>query len=131
MLERVWSALITGLAQGSMIALVALGYTMVYGILKLINFAHSEVFMMSAFIGFFAMTALGGDHPSPFQAATATLAAMCFAGMLGVVVERVCYRPLRGRGRESANTRITPLVTALGMSVLLQNLAQLLFTAQY
>ena len=61
MFMKIAGALLTGLAQGSMIALVALGYTMVYGILKLINFAHSEVFMMGAFIGLFAITALGGE----------------------------------------------------------------------
>ena len=105
--QKIAGALVTGLAQGSMIALVSLGYTMVYGILKLINFAHSEVFMAGAYIGLFAI------------------------GALGVLVEKIAYAPLRARGGKSANSRITPLVTALGMSVLLQNLAQLLFTAQY
>jgi branched-chain amino acid transport system permease protein len=128
---KIVSALITGLAQGSMIALVALGYTMVYGILKLINFAHSEIFMMSAFIGLFAIAALGGQS-SPLVAGVAgTLCAMAFAGCLGVMVEKTAYAPLRARGRGLANTRITPLVTALGMSVLLQNMAQLLFTARF
>jgi branched-chain amino acid transport system permease protein len=128
---KILNALVTGLAQGSMIALVALGYTMVYGILKLINFAHSEVFMMGAFIGLFSILAFGGQS-APFVAGVCgTLCAMVFAGLLGVLVERIAYAPLRARGRGKANTRITPLVTALGMSVLLQNLAQLLFTAQY
>src|SRR6185436_725895 len=131
MAMKILSALITGLAQGSMIALVALGYTMVYGILKLINFAHSEVFMMGAFIGLFATTALGGTSAPLLAGVGGTLCAMVFAGLLGVLVERVAYAPLRTRGRGKANTRITPLVTALGMSVLLQNLAQLLFTARY
>ena len=64
MLGALSGALLTGLAQGAMIALVALGYTMVYGVLKLINFAHSEVFMMGAYAGFFFMTMLGGaEHP--------------------------------------------------------------------
>jgi branched-chain amino acid transport system permease protein len=131
MLMKIAGALLTGLAQGSMIALVALGYTMVYGILKLINFAHSEVFMMGAFIGLFAITALGGANAPLLAGVGGTLCAMVFAGLLGVLVERVAYAPLRNRGRGKANTRITPLVTALGMSVLLQNLAQLLFTARY
>jgi branched-chain amino acid transport system permease protein len=131
MAMKIVSALITGLAQGSMIALVALGYTMVYGILKLINFAHSEVFMMGAFVGLFAITAFGGASAPLFAGIMGTLCAMAFAGVLGVLVERVAYAPLRSRGRGMANTRITPLVTALGMSVLLQNLAQLLFTARY
>ncbi|HEX9297225.1 MAG TPA: branched-chain amino acid ABC transporter permease, partial [Polyangiaceae bacterium] len=64
MLGALFGALLTGIAQGAMIALVALGYTMVYGVLKLINFAHSEVFMMGAYAGFFLMGWLGGtDHP--------------------------------------------------------------------
>lgn len=124
-------ALGTGFAQGAMIALVALGYTMVYGILKLINFAHSEVFMMSAFAGFFLITALGGEASPIVAGVGGTLMAMCLAAGLGVAVERICYAPLRKRGGKSANARITPLVTALGMSVLLQNVAQLLFSAQY
>lgn len=128
---KIISALITGLAQGSMIALVALGYTMVYGILKLINFAHSEVFMMGAFIGLFFIGALGGESAPILAGVAGTLGAMMFAGALGVAVEKIAYAPLRARGRGGANTRITPLVTALGMSVLLQNLAQLLFTARY
>jgi branched-chain amino acid transport system permease protein len=131
MAMKILSALITGLAQGSMIALVALGYTMVYGILKLINFAHSEVFMMGAYAGLFLIGGLGGESSPLFAGVVGTLGAMCLAGALGVMVERIAYAPLRSRGRNRANTRITPLVTALGMSVLLQNLAQLLFTAQY
>ncbi|MGK3998713.1 branched-chain amino acid ABC transporter permease [Sorangium sp. So ce1024] len=130
-MEKIVNALITGLAQGSMIALVALGYTMVYGILKLINFAHSEVFMMGAFAGLFGITAFGAQDAPLVAGVGGTLCAMAFAGGLGVLVERVAYAPLRSRGRGLANTRITPLVTALGMSVLLQNLAQLLFTARY
>ncbi|KYF89025.1 branched-chain amino acid ABC transporter permease [Sorangium cellulosum] len=130
-MEKIVNALITGLAQGSMIALVALGYTMVYGILKLINFAHSEVFMMGAFAGLFGITAFGAQDAPLVAGVAGTLFAMAFAGVLGVVVEKVAYAPLRSRGRGLANTRITPLVTALGMSVLLQNLAQLLFTARY
>jgi branched-chain amino acid transport system permease protein len=131
MAMKILSALITGLAQGSMIALVALGYTMVYGILKLINFAHSEVFMMGAYAGLFLIGALGGEQAPLLSGVLGTLGAMGLTGALGVLVERVAYAPLRGRGSHRANTRITPLVTALGMSVLLQNLAQLLFTARY
>jgi branched-chain amino acid transport system permease protein len=113
-----------------MIALVALGYTMVYGVLKLINFAHSEVFMMAAYIGLFLIVAIGG-HASPLVAGAAgTVLAMIAASVIGITVERLAYRPLRGRGKGPL-VRITPLVTALGMSVLLQNLAQLLFTAKF
>ena len=129
--SKLIGALETGCAQGSMIALVALGYTMVYGILKLINFAHSEVFMMGAYAGLFIIGALGGESSPLFAGIAGTFGAMLLAGALGVVVERIAYAPLRARGGKSANSRITPLVTALGMSVLLQNVAQLLFTAQY
>jgi branched-chain amino acid transport system permease protein len=133
MLMKIVGALITGLAQGSMIALVALGYTMVYGILKLINFAHSEVFMMGAYAGLFLIGALGAESSPLVAGVLGTLGAMGIAGVLGVVVERIAYAPLRARSgnKSTTNTRITPLVTALGMSVLLQNLAQLLFTARF
>jgi branched-chain amino acid transport system permease protein len=135
MIEAIGRALVTGLAQGAMIALVALGYTMVYGVLKLINFAHSEVFMMGAYAGLFALVALGASWHPIAAGVVATLLAMAAASALGILVERVAYRPLRQRARRrgsvSGATRITPLVTALGVSVLLQNLAQLLFTARY
>jgi branched-chain amino acid transport system permease protein len=131
LLWKIANALETGLAQGAMIALVALGYTMVYGILKLINFAHSEVFMMGAYAGLFIIVGLGSEGSPLLAGVVGTFAAMLLAGGLGVLVERVAYAPLRARGGKSANSRITPLVTALGMSVLLQNMAQLLFTAQY
>ncbi len=127
---KIIEALVTGLTQGAMVALVALGYTMVYGVLKLINFAHSEVFMMSAYMGLFLIAALGGTANPMVAGVAGTLLAMVGASLLGIAVERVAYRPLRGRGR-GALLRITPLVTALGMSVLLQNLAQLLFTAKF
>lgn len=131
-MERLFNALITGLAQGAMIALVALGYTMVYGILKLINFAHSEVFMMAAFAGLFFIMWFGGESSPLIAGVLGTLCAMVAAAGLGVLVERIAYSPLRSRGRgKGSNTRITPLVTALGMSVLLQNLAQFLFTAKF
>src|ERR1700679_792511 len=131
MLMKIANAMVTGLAQGAMIALVALGYTMVYGILKLINFAHSEIFMMGAYAGLFFIGALGRETSPLFAGVVGTFGAMLVAGGLGVAVERIAYAPLRARGGKSANARITPLVTALGMSVLLQNLAQLVFTAQY
>ena len=127
-MEKLVAALGTGIAQGAMIALVALGYSMVYGILKLINFAHSEVFMMSAFVGFFLLQFVGLEQPY-VALVVATLGAMAFASVLGMSVERLAYAPLRRRGREVS--RIAPLVTALGMSVLLTNVAQLLFTATY
>jgi len=152
---KILEAIITGITQGAMIALVSLGYTMVYGVLKLINFAHSEVFMMAAYFGLVFVALFIGDASSvngifspdeagsafhglfgvlrdhPFAAtAAATVLAMFGASALGIAVERAAYRPLRGRGR-GALVRVTPLVTALGMSVLLQNLAQLLFSARF
>lgn len=127
---KVLEALLTGVTQGAMIALVALGYTMVYGVLKLINFAHSEVFMMAAYVGLFLIVALGGSSAPIVAGVAGTLGAMVFASALGIAVERVAYRPLRTRGK-GALLRITPLVTALGMSVLLQNVAQLLFSAKF
>ncbi len=129
-MDKILAALVTGLAQGAMIALVALGYSMVYGVLKLINFAHSEVFMMSAYVGLFVIVALYGGTNPLVAGVGGTVIAMCTAALMGVVIERVGYRPLRGRGKGSL-VRITPLVTALGVSVLLQNLAQLLFTAKF
>lgn len=131
--RKVFDAIVAGVQQGSMIALVALGYTMVYGILKLINFAHSEVFMMAAFFGLFLTGAFGTDASPVFAGVAGTVSAMALAAGLGVLVERIAYAPLRARsrGKSNTNTRITPLVTALGMSVLLQNLAQLLFTTRY
>ena len=129
-MQKVVEALVTGLAQGSMIALVALGYTMVYGVLKLINFAHSEVFMMAAYVGLFVILALGGTSHPLLACVLGTVAAMAAASLLGITIERVAYRPLRGRGKGPL-ARVTPLVTAIGVSVLLQNLAQLLFTARF
>src|SRR5580692_1342303 len=87
--------------------------------------------MMGAYAGLFFITALGGETSPLLAGVVGTLGAMLVAGGLGVAIERVAYAPLRARGGKSANARITPLVTALGMSVLLQNVAQLLFTAQY
>src|SRR3954464_6064638 len=98
---KILSALITGLAQGSMIALVSLGYTMVYGILKLINFAHSEVFMMGAYAGLFFIVLLSGEGSPLVAGVVGTFAAMLLAGTLGVIVERIAYAPLRGGGSGS------------------------------
>lgn len=129
MLTLYWDAVRTGVVQGAMIALVALGYTMVFGVLKMINFAHSEVFMMAAYAGLFVITAIGGEKAPVLAAAGGVIVAMLGAAMLGMTIERVAYRPLRVRSKGSKLARITPLVTALGVSVLLQNLAQLFFKA--
>jgi len=112
---------------GSVYALIALGYTLVYGVLKLLNFAHGDVFMVGSFIGFGVLQVLGGtDNPVvPVWAllTIVTLAAMAGCAVLGVVIERFAYRPLRDA------PRIAPLISALGVSFFLANSMQLLFGA--
>src|SRR6195256_5548747 len=118
---------INALTLGSVYALIALGYSLVYGILKLLNFAHGDVFMVGAFIGFGTLQALGGsDHPKVPTWALLTLmvlAAMAGCALLGVAIERFAYRPLRDA------PRIAPLISALGVSFFLANSMQLLFGA--
>lgn len=104
--------LINGLSLGSIYALIALGYTMVYGIIKLINFAHGDIYMLGAYIGFMAITVLGvGFFP-------ALLIAMVGCAILGVVIERVAYKPLRNA------TRIAALITAIGVSYFIEAMTQ-------
>ena len=106
--------LINGLQRGSIYALIALGFTMVYGIVKLINFAHGDIFMFGAYIAGFAGSALlGNGHFVAF--AGALLISMAATALLGVTIERVAYRPLRDRPRFSA------LTTAMGVSLFLEN----------
>lgn len=100
--------LINGISVGSIYALIALGYTMVYGIIKLINFAHGDVFMLGAFIGFYAIT----RWDLPFI--PALIAAMVLCAILGVIIERVAYKRLRN------STRIAALITAIGVSFLIE-----------
>jgi branched-chain amino acid transport system permease protein len=120
--------LVNGLSIGSVYALIALGYTMVYGVLRLINFAHSEVFMMGAFAGYYSALFLGFDpaHPAAFglfRAGLVLVFAMLLCALLGLTIERLAYRPLRSA------RRLTPLITAIGVSILLQNLGILFFGA--
>jgi len=121
--------LFNGITTGSILALIALGYTMVYGVLKLINFAHSDVFMVGAFVGYYAAGALGmgGGSPGldPLRVLLVFLAAMVACGLLGFLNERIAYRPLRGANR------ITSLITAIGVSFLLEFGGQMAFTANY
>lgn len=99
---------INGLSLGSIYALIALGYTMVYGIIRLINFAHGEIYMIGAYIGFFAITSFGlGFFP-------ALLVAMAGCAILGMLIEKIAYKPLRKA------TRISALITAIGVSLFLQ-----------
>jgi branched-chain amino acid transport system permease protein len=121
--------LVNGLTLGSVYALIALGYSMVYGILKLLNFAHGEVYMIGAFIGYGVLTVSGGAADPMFPIwlllSFMFLAAMIGSGLLGVVIERFAYRPLRNA------PRIAPLISALGVSFFLQNSALLLFSADF
>jgi branched-chain amino acid transport system permease protein len=118
--------LVNGLTLGSVYALIALGYSMVYGVLKLLNFAHGEVYMMGAFTGYGVLVAAGGPGspalPAPVLLPAMFLAAALLAGVLGVAIERFAYRPLRDA------PRIAPLITALGVSFFLQASALLLFS---
>ena len=120
---------VSGLTLGSVYALIALGYSMVYGILKLLNFAHGDVYMIGAFVGWFALHGLGGpispDVGAWIVTALMFLAAMLACGVLGVAIERFAYRPLREA------PRIAPLISALGVSFFLQNSALLLFGAAF
>ena len=103
--------LLNGITQGSVYALIALGYTMVYGIIQLINFAHGEFFMMGAFIGLFCLL-------SGMPLWLAFPVSMIATGLVAVITERLVYRPLRKAGR------IPALVTALGMSLFFQYTGQ-------
>jgi branched-chain amino acid transport system substrate-binding protein len=125
-LATFFQQLVNGLSVGSIYALIALGYTMVYGVLRLINFAHSEVFMVGAFVGLFTAQALGFDatRAQDFGLGPACLVlivAMAASALLGLTIERFAYRPLRSA------QRLAPLITAIGVSILLQNLAVLVF----
>jgi len=107
-LEQFFQQIINGISLGSIYALIALGYTMVYGIIKLINFAHCDVYMIGAYIGYFCMTYFHlGLIPS-------ILIAMAFCTLLGVLIEKIAYKPLRNA------TRIAVLITAIGVSLFLE-----------
>jgi branched-chain amino acid transport system permease protein len=117
--------LINGLTLGAVYALIALGYSMVYGVLRLLNFAHGDVYMVGAFIGYGVMVALIPTTVPIIVIALMLLAAMLGCGVLGVVIEQFAYRPLRNA------PRIAPLISALGVSFFIQNAVQLTLTAQY
>ena len=128
-----WNLLVTeivsGVTHGSVYALIALGYSMVYGILKLLNFAHGDIYMVGAFIGYGLITVFGGPaqmHVNVILLLTLMfLCAMLGGGLVGVMVERFAYRRLRNA------PRIAPLITALGVSFFLENGAQLVLGAQF
>jgi branched-chain amino acid transport system permease protein len=114
--------LINGLTIGSIYALIALGYTMVYGILRLINFAHGDIYMLGAYVGYFLAHWLGfASEPSVVGLAVVLLGSMAAAALLGMAIERFAYRPVR------KYARMTTLITAIGMSLLLENLGVVIF----
>jgi branched-chain amino acid transport system permease protein len=121
--------LVNGITTGALYSLVALGFSMVYGILKLLNFAHGDLYMVGAYVGFFVIQWFGG--PQSLSIAVPLLLLIMFVlaavlvGGLGVAIERFAYRPLRDA------PRIAPLITAIGVSFFLENAALLLFGAQF
>jgi branched-chain amino acid transport system permease protein len=118
--------IINGLVQGSVYALVALGYTMVYGILGLINFAHGEVVMVGAMVALTALQLLLATALAPVLAiALSLLIAIAACMALGYSIERIAYRPLRNA------PRLAPLITAIGVSIVLQNLAMMIWGREY
>ena len=131
MLMEFLSYLITGISLGSIYAIIALGYTMVYGIAKMLNFAHGDVIMVGGYVAFyatsFASSSLLGEDPTTAATALATvgsvLLAMVVCTVLGIVIEGLAYRPLRQAGS------LAVLITAIGVSYFLQNAVQLLFGA--
>ena len=108
--------LINGLNVGAIYALIALGYTMVYGILRLINFAHGDVYMVGAFTGFYIGTGLGLAQPSFLSLMIVLLGSMMVAALVGMIIERFAYRPVR------KFSRMTTLIMAIGVSLLIENL---------
>jgi branched-chain amino acid transport system permease protein len=117
--------IINGLVLGSVYALVALGYTMVYGIINLINFAHGDVLMVGALTSWTVVTALQGTMPGWLLLLVSLIAAVVVCGILNFAIEKVAYRPLRNA------PRLAPLITAMGMSLLLQTLAMIIWKPNY
>ncbi|AGW91313.1 MULTISPECIES: high-affinity branched-chain amino acid ABC transporter permease LivH [Cupriavidus] len=113
--------LVNGLTLGAIYALIAIGYTMVYGIIGMINFAHGEIYMIGAYVGLVTLTAIGvqAGYPLPLVLGAALLVSVLVTGVYGYAVERVAYRPLRG------GPRLVPLISAIGMSIFLQNYVQI------
>ena len=123
-METFLQQLINGLSLGAIYALIALGYTMVYGVLRLINFAHGDVYMLGAFAGYYLANALNLDaNPSLLGAIVVTFGAMAACAAIGVIIERFAYRPVRG------HSRLTALITAIGVSLLLEYGGQVVFGA--
>ncbi len=123
-MQEITQHVINGISLGSIYALIALGYTMVYGILQLINFAHSEVYMVGAFAAYYTARVLGLDaKPGVFTFVTVLIVAMAVCSLLGVMIERFAYRPLRKA------PKLNSLITAIGVSLFLQYAGQIVFGA--
>src|SRR6266576_3968097 len=115
--------LVNGLTAGSVYAVVALGYTMVYGIIQLINFAHGEVVMIGAMVAFTVINALAPAGLPPLAVVLiGTACAIPVCMLVGYAMERLAYRPLRGA------PRLAPLITAIGVSIILQHLAMMIWS---
>ncbi len=115
--------LINGLTIGSIYALIALGYTMVYGILRLINFAHGDIYMVGAYAGYLLAIQLGfSENPSIFGFIVVLLGSMLIAALIGMAIERFAYRPVR------KFSRMTTLITAIGMSLFIEYLFVFIFS---
>jgi len=123
-METFVQQLINGLVLGSIYALIALGYSMVYGVLRLINFAHGDVYMLGAFAGFYLANALGvgEQNPSILAAIGVTLGSMTICAIIGILIERLAYKPVR------KHSRLTSLITAIGVSLLLEFGGQVVFS---
>lgn len=112
---------VSGLVLGFVYAIIALGYTMVYGVLQLINFAHSEVFVTGAVVGFEIFRVLNGSEMNGYlKLLIALIAAMVASGLLNILIERLAYRPLRNA------PRLVPLITAIGVSLILQDVIRII-----
>ncbi len=121
-----WELFLGGLTRGSIYALIAIGYTMVYGIIELINFAHGEIYMIGAFTGLITAGVLG-IYGFPLLAilAMAVVVAVIYSAAYGYTIEKVAYKPLRG------SIRLAPLISAIGMSLFLQNYVVLAQTSDF
>ncbi|OWT80549.1 MULTISPECIES: high-affinity branched-chain amino acid ABC transporter permease LivH [unclassified Achromobacter] len=117
LLPQLTQQFFNGLSLGAIYALIAIGYTMVYGIIGMINFAHGEIYMIGAYVGLVTLTAIGTQSGMPvyLMVAAMLVVAMAVTGAYGFAVERVAYRPLRG------SPRLVALISAIGMSIFLQN----------
>src|SRR5437762_1849766 len=130
-MTELFQHIVDGISVGAIYALIALGYTMVYGVLKLINFAHGDVFMLGAMMGWYVSSRWTSEarNPSIFGVLWVTLASMAICGVVGFLIERLAYRPIR------SSPRLNSLITAIGMSFLLGSTlaaaAGILFASKY